>query len=225
VIFDRSWYNRAGVERVMGFCTQQEYEQLPRSVPAVREAGGHKRHPADQVLAGGGHEEQNAALRGADRGPAAAVEAQPDGPGLAREVVRVLARPRRDAEGHGHAHAPWYILRSDEKRRARLNCLAHFLSLIPYEKVRREKIELPPREQKGAYDDTASLEGCRLCRTAMGRGDVDGAVRPPWGRSVLRGWRGGAATPERELVDPEAADARLQRAGGTPSASAAPPSP
>jgi polyphosphate kinase 2 (PPK2 family) len=59
-------------------------------------------------------------------------------------------------------HAPWYILRTDDKRRARLACLAHFLSLIPYEKVRREKVRLPRRSSKGAYDDTASLEGRRF---------------------------------------------------------------
>ena len=59
-------------------------------------------------------------------------------------------------------HARGYILRSDEKRRARLNCLAHFLSLIPCERVRREKIDMTPRARKGAYDDTASLERCRF---------------------------------------------------------------
>ena len=59
-------------------------------------------------------------------------------------------------------HAPWYILHADDKRRARLSCLAHFLSLVPYEKVRREKVKLPPRSLKGAYDDTAALQGRRI---------------------------------------------------------------
>ena len=56
-------------------------------------------------------------------------------------------------------HAPWYILRSDDKKRARLNCLAHILKLIPYKKVPREKVKLPERSMKAAYDDQASLKG------------------------------------------------------------------
>ena len=56
-------------------------------------------------------------------------------------------------------HAPWYILRSDDKRRARLNCIAHLLKLMPYKKVPREKVKLPKRSKKGAYDDQSSLAG------------------------------------------------------------------
>ena len=55
--------------------------------------------------------------------------------------------------------APWYILHSDDKKRARLNCLAHILSLIPYKKVKHEKVKMPKRSMKGAYDDQASLAG------------------------------------------------------------------
>ena len=55
--------------------------------------------------------------------------------------------------------APWYILRSDDKKRARLNCLRHILSLMPYKKVPREKVKLPKRSMKGAYDGQASLKG------------------------------------------------------------------
>ena len=59
-------------------------------------------------------------------------------------------------------HAPWYIVRSDDKRRARLNLISHFLSLIPYEEVRREKVELPKRSKKEAYDDVASIASRRF---------------------------------------------------------------
>ena len=55
--------------------------------------------------------------------------------------------------------APWYIVRSDDKRRARLNCIAHLLRLIPYEKVPRQKIKLPKRSDKGEYDDQETLKG------------------------------------------------------------------
>jgi hypothetical protein len=59
-------------------------------------------------------------------------------------------------------HAPWYVLRSDDKKRARLNCISHLLSQIPYKKLKREKITLPKRSKKGAYDDQATLESRRL---------------------------------------------------------------
>ena len=57
------------------------------------------------------------------------------------------------------AHAPWYIVRSDDKRRARLNCISHILSLIPYKKLRKEKVKLPKRSNKQKYDDQSSLKG------------------------------------------------------------------
>lgn len=58
--------------------------------------------------------------------------------------------------------APWYIVRSDDKKRARLNCISHLLSLIPYEKVPRQKVRLPKRSKKRAYDDEATLQGRRF---------------------------------------------------------------
>jgi hypothetical protein len=59
-------------------------------------------------------------------------------------------------------NAPWYIIRSDDKKRARLNCISHLLSLIAYERVPREKVKLPKRSTKGAYDDQATLKGRRF---------------------------------------------------------------
>jgi len=56
-------------------------------------------------------------------------------------------------------YAPWYIVRSDDKKRARLNCISHLLKLVPYEEVPREKVKLPKRSKKGRYDDQASLKG------------------------------------------------------------------
>jgi polyphosphate kinase len=162
VIFDRSWYNRAGVERVMGFCTKQDYEHFLEVCPEFEK----------QVVRSGirlikywlevGHEEQTRRFLARIADPLRQWKLSPMdlvSAGKWYEYSRA-----RDAmlKATDTPHAPWYILRSDEKRRARLNCLAHFLSLIPYENVRREKIELPPRERKGAYDDTASLEGCRF---------------------------------------------------------------
>lgn len=59
-------------------------------------------------------------------------------------------------------HAPWYLVRSDDKKRARLNCISHFLSMIPYRKVPREKVKLPPRKTKGTYDDQSPLKSKRF---------------------------------------------------------------
>jgi hypothetical protein len=56
-------------------------------------------------------------------------------------------------------HAPWYVVRSDNKKRARLNCITHLLSLIPYKKLPREKIKIPKRSNKGKYDDQSTLQG------------------------------------------------------------------
>ena len=61
-------------------------------------------------------------------------------------------------------HAPWYIVRSEDKRRGRLNCISHILSTIPYKKTHRPKVKLPKRSDKGAYDDQASLKGRRFVR-------------------------------------------------------------
>ena len=85
-------------------------------------------------------------------------------------------------------HAPWYILRSDHKKRARLNCIAHFLSLIPYEKVPREKVELPKRSGKGKYDDQASLAGRTFVPETYSREPITNLIKEQFhGKtSVLR---------------------------------------
>ena len=102
-IFDRSWYNRAGVEHVMGFCTQgASTRRFLEHLPAGREADRRQRHPADQALAGGRPGRAGAAHAGAHRRSAAAVEAVADGPRIVAALVRVLARPRQDARGHRH---------------------------------------------------------------------------------------------------------------------------
>ena len=91
VIFDRSWYNRAGVEYVMGFCSKAAAPALSQGLPRVRAVRRRRRHPARQVLAGGERAGAAAPLRGPHRGSAAPVEAEPNGPVLAEQMVRVLA--------------------------------------------------------------------------------------------------------------------------------------
>ena len=84
-------------------------------------------------------------------------------------LVRLLARTRSDAEEDRHAASrPWYIVRSDDKRAARLNTIAHLLSLIPHKKLPNEKVKLPKRSSKGAYDDDASIARRRFVSDRFG---------------------------------------------------------
>ena len=102
VIFDRSWYNRAGVEYVMGFCTAERARRFLELCPANREVPGRRRHHADQALARSRQRRAGATFRGPHRGSDAAMEAEPDGSAVARALVRLLARARHDAEEDRH---------------------------------------------------------------------------------------------------------------------------
>ena len=158
VIFDRSWYNRAGVEYVPGFLLERAARALSKSLPGVRTVRRGRRHQVDQILARGERRGAEAPLRGPHHGSVAPVEAQPDRPMLAEPVVRLLRARDMMLEATDTEFAPWYIVPSDDKRRARLNCISHLLSLIPYKKVPREKVKLPKRSKQGAYDDQATLK-------------------------------------------------------------------
>jgi len=159
VIFDRSWYNRAGVERVMGFATDEQYKSFLQRCPEVEH----------YLVSGGiqlikfwlevGEEEQKRRFEARIEDPVRQWKLSPmDLPSRERWFDYSRARDRM-LEATDTKLAPWYIVRTDDKRRARLNVIAHILNLIPYEKVPREKIKLPKREMKNAYDDQASLEG------------------------------------------------------------------
>ena len=159
VIFDRSWYNRAGVERVMGFCTEDQYRDFLANCPQ-----------AEKYIVDGGimlikfwlevgkkEQEQRFAARIDD--PLRQWKLSPmDVESWTRWYDYSRARDAM-LEATDTKHAPWHIVRSDDKKRARLNCIAHLLSLIPYKEVPREKVELPKRSDKGKYDDHASLDG------------------------------------------------------------------
>lgn len=159
VIFDRSWYNRAGVEHVMGFCTAEEHERFLELCPVVEQ----------YMVDGGiqlikfwlevGDKEQKRRFEARIEDPLRQWKLSPmDLPSRSRWYEYSKARDQMLAATDTE-HAPWYILRSDDKRRARLNCISHLLSLIPYEGLPREEIELPKRSKKKAYDDLATLEG------------------------------------------------------------------
>jgi polyphosphate kinase len=159
VIFDRSWYNRAGVEYVMGFCTAEQHRRFLKLCPEIEE----------YIVNGGtilikfwlevGNEEQKRRFEARIDDPLRQWKLSPmDLP--AREKWYEYSRARdMMLEATDTEFAPWYIVPSDDKRRARLNCISHLLSLIPYKDVPRPKVKLPMRSEKGAYDDQATLKG------------------------------------------------------------------
>jgi polyphosphate kinase 2 len=162
VIFDRSWYNRAGVEHVMGFCSEHQYEKFLEQCP-----------PVERYITDGGiillkywlevsNKEQERRFEARISDPLRQWKlSNMDLPSRSRWYDYSRARDRM-LDATDSKHAPWYVLRSDDKKRARLNCISHLLSQIPYKKLKREKITLPKRSKKGAYDDQATLESRRL---------------------------------------------------------------
>ena len=159
VIFDRSWYNRAGVEYVMGFCTKEQHRQFLELCPTV-----------EKYVVDGGIKIVKIWLEVSDDEQKRRFEARLDDPLRQWKLSPVDLPSRSKWFEYSRArdvmlaatdtkHAPWYILNSDDKRRARLNCIRHVLSLVPYKDVPREKVKVPKRATKGAYDDKSSLKG------------------------------------------------------------------
>ena len=154
VIFDRSWYNRAGVERVMGFATEAEVGKFLKAVPLVEKAIVDSGVILLKYWLEVSPEEQTRRI--ADR-----IE---DGRKIWKlSPMDVLSYSRwfdysraRDAmfEATDSSWAPWHAVRSDDKRRTRLNILSHILAQIPYEAIARDKVVLPKRQKRGSYEET-----------------------------------------------------------------------
>jgi polyphosphate kinase len=158
VIFDRSWYNRAGVEYVMGFCTPEERDRFLLQGPLAEHWIVDSGIQVIKYWLEVSNKEQSRRFEARIEDPLRQWKLSPvDLP--SREKWYEYSRAR-DAmlEATDTKHAPWYILNSDDKKLARLNCITHLLSLIPYKDVPREKIKLPQRSKKGAYDDQATLK-------------------------------------------------------------------
>lgn len=157
VIFDRSWYNRAGVEYVMGFCTASQRDRFLQLCPLV-----------EKFIVDGGIQIIKVWLEVSDEEQRRRFEARIDDP-LRQWKLSPMDLPSRSRwfeysrardkmlEATDTAHAPWRILLSDDKKRARLNCIRHILDSIPYKKLPKDRVKLPKRSMKGAYDDRAPL--------------------------------------------------------------------
>jgi polyphosphate kinase 2 len=157
VIFDRSWYNRAGVERVMGFCSEAQYERFLQICPQFERVTMEGGVILIKIWLEVGHEEQRKRFEARVKDPLRQWKLSPmDLPSLERWYDYSRARDAMLRATDTKA-SPWHIVRSDDKRSARLNVIAHILKLIPFKKVRRERVHLPKRSKKGAYDDSASI--------------------------------------------------------------------
>ena len=162
VIFDRSWYNRAGVEYVMGFCTPEDRDRFLKAVPPgekwIVESGILMIKTWLEV----GMAEQDRRFEARINDPLRQWKLSPmDTQSYSRWYDYSRARDEM-LDATDTEVAPWFIVRSDDKKRARLNGIAHILSLIPYKRIKKDKVKLPKRSEKGKYDDQKTLAGRRL---------------------------------------------------------------
>lgn len=151
MLFDRSWYNRAGVERVMGFCTEEEYREFLSSCPAF-----------ERMLVGSGivllkywfsvnDAEQERRFQSRSSDPARRWKLSPMDL-QSREKWVEFSQAKDEMFAHTNIpEAPWFTVEADDKKRARLNCISHILSKIPYEDITPEPLELPPRRVASDY--------------------------------------------------------------------------
>ncbi len=159
VIFDRSWYNRAGVEHVMGFCSKEEHRRFLQLCPQMENYIASAGIQILKVWLEVSDKEQKRRFEARIKDPLRQWKLSPmDLPSRARWFDYSRARDLM-LEATDTALSPWYILNSDDKKRARLNCIAHILKQIPYKAVPHKKVKLPPRLMKGSYDDQATLKG------------------------------------------------------------------
>src|SRR3974377_607180 len=158
IIFDRSWYNRAGVEYVMGFCTEAEHQRFLDLCPQVEKYIVDGGINVIKIWLEVGQQEQERLFEARINDPLRQWKLSPmDLESFRRWYSYSRARDMmlRTTDSR---HAPWNVVHSDDKKRARLNCISHILSLIPYKKIQHKKIKLPKRSNKGKYDDRTSLK-------------------------------------------------------------------
>ncbi len=151
VLFDRSWYNRAGVERVMGFCTDEEYREFLRSCPEF-----------ERMLVRSGVVLVKYWFSVSDEVQEQRFEARIDDPTKRWKLSPMDLESRQRWEEYSRAkdemfaytdikQAPWFVVEADNKKRARLNCIHHLLSIIPFKDLTPAQIELPPRTKRSGY--------------------------------------------------------------------------
>ena len=162
VLFDRSWYNRTGVERVMKFCTKDEYERFLQHTPMFERWMVESGIQLIKYWFDINMEEQERRFQDRIDDPRKIWKLSPmDVESFKRWYDYSRARDDMLA-ATSTDWAPWHIVHADNKKRARLNCISHLLSLIPYKKLPQEKVELGKRDMKGKYDDQKSIAQFRF---------------------------------------------------------------
>jgi len=161
VIFDRSWYNRAGVEKVMGFCTDAQHRRFLDLVPAFEKTFIDNGIILIKFWLEVGDEEQEKRFMARINDPVRQWKLSPmDLPSRERWYDYSHARDQM-LKATDTDISPWHILDSNDKKRARLNLISHLLKLIPYKKISKKKVKLPKRAMKNAYDDVATMTNRR----------------------------------------------------------------
>jgi polyphosphate kinase 2 len=151
VLFDRSWYNRALVEPVMGFCTEQQYQEFLRTAPEFERMLVRSGIILVKYWFSVSDEEQEKRFRSRMKDPRKRWKLSPmDLESRSRWVEYSRAKDIMFAHTD-IKQAPWYAVNADDKKRARLNCISHFLSVIPYDDLTPDPIELPPRQENEGY--------------------------------------------------------------------------
>lgn len=151
VLFDRSWYNRAGVERVMGFCTQEEYQEFMRSCPEFERMLVRSGIILLKYWFSVSDDEQERRFQSRILDPTKRWKLSPMD---LQSRAKWMEYSKAKDEMFAHTdikQAPWYVVNADDKKRARLNCISHLLSTIPYEDLTPPVIELPPRQDNVGY--------------------------------------------------------------------------
>jgi polyphosphate kinase 2 len=164
VIFDRSWYNRAGVEYVMGFCTDKQHKRFLTLCPQIEKFLVEGGTTLIKVWMEVSNDEQKRRFEARIKDPLRQWKLSPmDLPSRKRWYDYSRARDMMLKKTDTRI-APWHIVRSDNKRAARLNTISHLLSTIPYKKLPQEKVKLPGRSTKDTYDDDASIARRRFVK-------------------------------------------------------------
>ena len=162
VMFDRSWYNRAGVERVMGFCTDREYQRFMRLAPSFERTLADNDILLIKYWFDVSMDEQQRRFQDRIDDERKQWKLSPmDTESFNRWYDYSRARDAM-LEVTDTDDVPWYVVPSDDKKRARLNCISHLLSTIPYKELPRPKVKLGKRDLKGKYDDETPLKTRRI---------------------------------------------------------------
>ncbi len=151
VLFDRSWYNRAGVERVMGFCTDHEYEEFMRSCPDFEHMLTRSGITLIKYWFSVSDDEQERRFQARVKDPMRRWKLSPMDLKSRENWVEYSRAKDEMFRYTDHKHAPWYVVNADDKRAARLNCITHLLSMVPYEDLTPKPLKLPPRQDDPGY--------------------------------------------------------------------------